>query len=135
MSGRKSRDRGNNHERHMARLLSDIVPEGQVVSTRNSRGGRQLGADLCWRLGDGSERPDVLGWSVECKTTQGLFPTVAMWDKWFEQALADSGVFEPVVLYRQHGRSDCWAALSRRDDVCLVPLEAWLRQVGREGER
>lgn len=133
--GAKSRNRGHQHEREMARLLSDVVPEGQVITTRNSRGGRQLGADLCWRLEDGTERPDVLGWSVECKTAEGLFPTPAQWDKWWGQAVNDSRSHRPVVLFRQHGRSDCWAAVSDVFGWCLVPLDVWLLRVAREGER
>ena len=136
MSGKKSRDRGNNHERDMARRLSEIVPEGEVITARNGRGGAQGGADLCWRLDDGTVRGDVMGWSVECKTTEGLFPTANQWVGWLRQAWRDCrNGSAAVVLYRQHGRSDCWACVTHGDGIVLMPLAVWLRRLGREGER
>ena len=148
MSGKISADRGKRHERDMARELSDIVPEGKVITSRDGRGGAQGGADLLWLLEDGTKRPDVLGWSVECKTTAGRFPTHTTWRKWMVQAERDASAVRvptqsggwmhsarPVVLYRQHGRRDCWAAVQAGDDVSLVPLDVWLRRVAREGEK
>lgn len=118
----------------MARELSALVPEGQVITSRDGRGGAQGGADLLWLLDDGTVRQDVLGWSVECKTTEGLFPTPATWDKWWWQALGDSGVHKPVILYHQHGRRDCWAAVESRDDFALLPLDVWMRRLAKDGE-
>lgn len=135
MSGRKSRNRGANHERWVARQLSDIVPEGRVITSRDGRGGAQGGADLLWLLEDGTTRGDVLGWSVECKTTEGLFPTQTTWGKWLDQATDDSPAgCDPAVVFRQHGRSDVWVCVDGPVSERLLSWDGWLWMVAR-GER
>lgn len=134
MSGRISRGRGNRHERDIARRLTELVPNGQVITTRDARGGAQGGADLCWRQDDGTVRPDVLGWSVEAKASK-QDPTHGTWTRWLAQATDDAGPHQPVVVFRRVGAHDGWVCLPWRDTFRLTPLSAWLDQLAEEGER
>ncbi len=120
-----SGDRGKRHERDMARRCTEQVP-GDVITTRDGRGGAQGGLDLLHILPDGTRLDTVLGWAVECKALQSD-PTVGTFDKWWRQVNDDAPAgSRPVVLFRRVGAHDGWAQFEDVDvGWRLVPLSRW----------
>ena len=107
MTGKPSADKGKRWELACCAML--VSYGWQAITSRNARGGRQLGADIITDLPVSIEAKDRKAWDLS---------------GWLDQAIADAGEDPAAVFVKRRGRKPCEAYVVMRADQ-------WLDLAGR----